>query len=243
MIGELFRLILFQPLFNVLIFFYSNIAFGDFGLAIIYLTILIKLVLYPFSLKAIRTQQALASLNPRMAELKERHKGNKEDLAKAMMALYKAEKVNPLSSIFLMLLQIPFLIAVYWAMQAGLNNTDFSALYPFVTKPERVNLSFLSVIDLGQKSIYLAFFAGITQYIQAKMLPVPKPSVQSKGSSDEAMASMMNKQMLYFMPVITVVIGSRLPSGLALYWAVSNILSSVQQYFLLRKYSRNDSPQ
>lgn len=238
MIGELFRLILFQPLFNVLIFFYSNIAFRDFGLAIIYLTILIKLVLYPFSLKAIKTQQVLASLNPRMAELKEKHKGNKEELAKAMMALYKEEKVNPLSSIFLMLLQIPFLIAVYWAMRAGLNNTDWSALYPFVPKPENLNLNFLSFINLGQKSIYLAVVAGGTQYIQAKLLPTPKPLVKSAGSTDEAVASMMNKQMLYFMPVITVVIGSRLPSGLALYWAVSNILSSVQQYFLLRKHSK-----
>src|SRR3989338_65550 len=111
--AELFNTILVQPLFNLLVFFYNLIPGHDLGMAIIVLTVVIKLVLYPLSRQSIRSQKALKDLQPKMDALKKQYKDNKEKQAKAMMELYKTEKVNPLSSCLPLLIQLPFLIAVF----------------------------------------------------------------------------------------------------------------------------------
>ncbi len=236
-IGVLFRIVLFQPLFNLLIFFYSTIALHNIGIAIIYLTVFIKIVLYPLSAKALKAQRALADINPKIALLKEKFKNDKEGLARATVTLYREEKINPFSSIGLLLVQIPFLIAVYMALTRGLGKADFSVLYPFIAHPESINYHLFGAFDLQVKNIYLAVIAGFTQFWQAKMMPMQTPSVHTKGSKDEELASVMNKQMLYFAPALTIFVAAKLPSGLALYWAVSNVLTILQQYILFRKYT------
>lgn len=239
MIGQLFKIALFEPLFNLLIFFYSTVAFQDMGLAIILLTIFIKIILYPLSLKALRSQQAMLGLNPKIAELKEKYASKKEELAKALVALYREEKVNPFSSILLIIFQIPFLIAVYMVFTSGLGNADLGLLYSFVQKPEHLNLDFLGIFNLKNKSIYFALAAAFTQFWQAKMFSVARPAAGGQGSKDEELTAIMNKQMIYFAPALTVIIGARLPSGLSLYWAVSNLLTIVQQYLLFRGKQKN----
>ncbi len=234
----LFNTIFYQPLFNLLVWFYNVIPGHDIGLAIVLLTILIKLILYPFSLQAIRAQKALAELQPKMEELKVKYKGQKEEMSKAMMALYKEHKVNPLSSCLPVLIQLPFLIAVYQVFIHGLSSQGLENLYSFVANPGHINSVSMGFLDLLKPNIILAVLAGAAQFWQTKMMPRAKPPEKVPGSKDEGMTAMMNKQMLYFMPLITVFIGATLPGGLTFYWFFTTLLTVVQQYFYFKKNNK-----
>lgn len=224
---------LYRPLFNLLIWLYDVIPGADIGFAIIALTVVVKLVLWPLTHASLKSQKMLQDLQPKLDALKEEHKDDKEALAKAMMELYKNEKVNPLSSCLPVLVQIPILIALYRVLSDGLHAESLSALYAFVHNPGSINAMFLGVLDLGQKSIPLAVLSGVFQFWQTRMLIArrpPKAVRGSEGSRDEDMLAGMNQSMLYFMPVMTAVIGASLPGGLTLYWVAINVISIIQQY-------------
>lgn len=232
---QLFHTIVYQPLFNALIFLYNVLPGHDMGVAIIVLTALIRLILWPLSQKAIASQKSMQGLQPKLAALKEQYKDEKQKLTQATMELYKNEKINPLSSCLPLLIQLPVLIAFYWALSDGLKSQKMDLLYPWVTNPGTVKTMAFGFLDLAQKSWPLAILAGAAQYWQTKMMPMQPPAIKTDGSKDEGMAAMMNKQMLYMMPIMTVVIGGGLPGGLTLYWFVSTLLTGLQQVWMFKK--------
>lgn len=232
---DLFYAVLYQPLLNILIFFYNVIPGHDIGGAIILLTVLIRLILWPLMGKSIKGQKAMQSLQPKIQALKEQYKDDKQKLAQATMELYKAEKINPLSSCLPLLIQMPILIALYWVLSAGLKSQKLDLLYPFITNPGTIKTMAFGFLDLAQKSWVLAILAGGAQYWQSKMLPMTPPAVKGEGSKDEGMAALMNKQMLYMMPLMTVIIGGTLPGGLTFYWFLSTALTGLQQVIMFRK--------
>jgi len=234
--GNIFITVFYQPILNLLIFLYNTAAFKDFGVAIILLTIVIKLILWPLGKQAIKSQKSLQDLQPKIEALKKQYADNKTELSKATMDIYKENKVNPFSSCLPLLVQLPFLWAVYRVFRDGVNN-KLDLVYPFINKPETINTIFLGFVNLAKPNIYLAVMAGLAQFIQAKMLITTKPVVKSEGSKDESMAAIMNKQMLYFMPAITIFIGISLPGGLTLYWFVLTALTALQQFITFRKKS------
>jgi YidC/Oxa1 family membrane protein insertase len=242
MIAYWFNLIFYQPIFNLLVFIYNIVPGHDIGIAIIILTILIRLILYPLSLKSIKSQKALQDIQPKLSALKEKYKDKKDELAQEMIKLYKEEKVNPLSSCLPLLVQLPFLIAVYKVFQSGLKSTSLNLLYPFVHNPEFINSVSLGFINLGEPSYVLAILAGLAQFWQSKMLITKKPPKGMPGSKDEAMTAMINKQMIYFMPLITIVIGVSLPGGLTLYWFVTTLLMALQQLYIFKKKKPAQAP-
>jgi len=230
-------------MYNLLVWIYTALPVEDIGIAIILLTVLIKIVLWPLTGKSLQGQKALQSIQPKMNELKKKYKDNKEMLSKEMMALYKAEKVNPASSCLPLLVQLPILIALYQVLLVGLNNGDRYRLYSFVTNPGTINEMFLGFIDLAHPAIWIAVLAGIAQYFQAKMLQAqrpPKALREKEGAKDEDMMATMNKSMLYFMPAITIVIGATFPGGLALYWLIVTLLSIFQQYLVFKNERETD---
>ena len=221
-------LIFYQPIFNLLIFLYNNIPVHDLGVAIIVLTLIIKLILFWPSKKAIESQKTLASLQPEIDELKEKYQDDKEKLGPEMMELYKKRKINPFSSCLPMLIQLPFLFAIYRVFFNGLTKDDaMSALYSFVANPGALNTVAFGFFDLSEKSFIVALMAGAAQFWQSKMMA-------SKKKSGGGAAGMAN-QMVYFMPIITIVIGSQFPAGLTFYWLITTLFSVAQQYFVLRK--------
>lgn len=239
MLGNLFHLILTQPLFNVLVFFYNTIAFNDFGLAIIFITVFIRLILWPMNQKAIKSQRELQDIQPKIKEVQNKYKDKKEEQAKALMELYKSNKVNPFGGCLPILVQLPILIALYSVFLNGLKPDYLSNLYSFISNPIIINPSFLGLFDLSSRSIILALVAGGLQFIQSKMI---LPKVDLKGApkrSDEAIAQMVSKQTLYFLPLITVVISWRLPAGLPLYWAVTTLFTIFQQSVIMRNWNKN----
>jgi YidC/Oxa1 family membrane protein insertase len=233
-----FTVIFYQPILNLLVWLYNIIPGHDIGVAIILLTVIIRTLLLPLSKKAIESQKSLQELQPKMEELKKQYEGDKEALGKATLELYRKNKINPFSSCLPILIQLPFLIAVYRVFVAGLNNTSLDLLYSFVYKPEIINTITFNFLDLSKPNWVLAILAGLAQFWQAKMMITRKPPAivrKDSGSADENMAAMMNKQMLYFMPALTIIIGVGLPGGLTLYWLVVTLFTAFQQVFIFNK--------
>ena len=117
MISSFFHLFFYNPIYNALVALVALIPGGDVGIAVILITIIIRLVLLPFSLSAVRTQRAMKILEPKIKELKEKHKGDKEKEALETLALYKEAQVNPFSSLLTVFIQIPVLLALYWVFR------------------------------------------------------------------------------------------------------------------------------
>lgn len=229
-----FNTILFQPLFNALVFLYNVIPGHDLGVAIIILTILVKFALFPLSYQSIKSQRALQELQPKLDALKKQYGKDREALARETMKLYKEEKVNPLSSCLPLLIQLPFLIAVYQVFINGLHAESLRWLYPFVQNPGSLQSTAFGFLDLAKASIALAVVTGAAQYLQTKMLATARPPKAMPGAKDEDMAAIMNRQMQIMMPAMTVIIGISLPSGLVLYWLATTLLTIGQQYFMFK---------
>lgn len=234
-----FHTILYQPLFNSLVLLYNYIPGHDFGIAIVFLTIIIRVILYPISVKSINSQTALQKLQPQIQELQKKYKNDKEKQAREVLDLYKREKINPFSGVLLALIQLPILIALYQVFWTGLDPKELVVLYNFVINPGQINPLFLTVIDLSKPSIIFAILAGLAQYFQTKMLlPQKKVGItEQKGGAD--FSHIMQKQMVYFAPIITVVILANLPSALGLYWTVGGLFSIIQQYLIFNKKDHN----
>lgn len=235
-----FNTILYQPLLNILILLYTYFPGHDFGIAIIILTLLIKIILSPTSLKAVRSQRILAELQPKIKEIQQKHKNDKAKQSQAMMEIYKKEKINPLSGCFPLLIQLPILIAMYQVFLRGLTPEALGeALYKFVPYPSSINLMFLGIIDLGQPNIFLALLAGILQFFQSKLSVSSTKIKKEQGkTSKKDFSSMMQNQMLYFFPVLTVFIVWKFGSIIGLYWIVSALFSIGEQY-IIRKQKVN----
>ena len=233
--GHLFYIILYQPILNALVVLYNIVPCPHFGVSILLLTLLIKLVLYPLTARSLKVQRQMQLLQPKINELQKKYKGQKEVLSKELMGLYKKEKVNPFSSCLPLLIQLPFLIAVYRVFIDGLKPAAISGLYTFVVSPGQLNTIAFGFLDLAAtKNWTLAILAGLAQYWQAKLSQTKKAVVHGPGTKDEDMAAAMSSQMLYIMPAMTVFISISLPAGLALYWLATTLLTIGQQYLILR---------
>jgi YidC/Oxa1 family membrane protein insertase len=250
LILSFFHIVLYQPLFNALIFLYEYIPGKDFGIAIIVLTVLIRLILYPSFVKAIKSQKILSELQPRIKEIQKKYKEDREKQGREIMELFKKEKINPLSGFLPILIQLPIIIALYRVFYTELGVEQLSAnLYAFMPSIEAVQTSFLGIIDLSKScvltidgaqeflwaNIVLVIIVGIVQFIQMKMV---MPKIAKQKDSDDKMAkmsNMMQKQMLYVFPIFAVVILFRIPSAIGLYWLVSALFSILQQHLIYSK--------
>lgn len=228
-----FNSVLYRPIFNALVLLYQYLPGHDFGVAIIVLTCAIRLLLYPSTLKSIRSQKALQEIQPKIKEIQEKFKDRKDEQAKAMMELYKREKINPLSGCLPLLIQLPILIALFWVLRNLTGNSDAvdsNLFYSFVSPPGKINTMFLGVLDLTIASPVLAVLAGIFQFFQTKM--ISSKNKAAKGKND--ISQMMQKQMLYFFPIFTILILWRLPSAIGLYWLTTSLFSIAQQHFAFK---------
>lgn len=234
MLSFIYTQILYRPLFNTLVLLYQTVSFHDFGIAIIILTVLIRLALYPLSRHSVESQKNMMTLQPEVKRLQEQYKDNKDEQMKRVMALYKEKKVNPFSGCVPILIQLPVIIVLYRVFLAGFNDTNLTALYPFIPNPGSLHHVFLGVVDLARKkNIILAACAGAMQFWQSKMMLNAQPKKQTTNNDD--FSTHMSKQMTYTMPVVTTVVAYSLPAGLALYWVVTTTVSVIQQRQVLRR--------
>ena len=227
------------PTFNFLRKYIDN-----FGIIILLLTILIKLLIFPFTYKSYHSQAKMKALKPEIDEINAKFGKDKPmDKQQATMALYKKAGVNPMGGCLPMLFQMPVLFAMFYVLRDGFDPASFRFLYSFISPPESINSVSLGFFDLSERSVVLALLAGGAQFWQSRMMTTKKPPKGvGEGAKDENLMAMMNKQMLYFMPVITVIIGMQFPAGLALYWFLSTLFTAIQQWLLFKKKKSDGGP-
>ena len=147
----LYHTFFFEPLYNALVFLFTLLPWADAGIIVILLTILVRLVLYPLSRKAVVTQVRMAEIGPELERIKEKYKDKAEEQARQTLALYREKKVNPFSGILVIIIQIPIILALYQIF-LHFPAVDKGILSSFVVAPEYINTTFLGLINIDGKS-------------------------------------------------------------------------------------------
>ncbi len=231
----------FDPIYNSLVFFIDVVRDGDVGVAIICTVVLVKTIILPISLKAARTQIAMREIEPKLADIKKKYKDQREVQAMKTMEIFREAKVNPFSSILLLFIQIPIVIALYFSVYSGggikLPDINTALLYSFIPTPEMVNMVFLGFMDITAKSLPLAAIAGFTQFIHTQLsLPSQKPrDPNAEPNFKDDFARSMHIQMKYVMPVLIFVVAYTISAAIALYFTVSNLMAIAQEYVVRHK--------
>jgi YidC/Oxa1 family membrane protein insertase len=240
MISYIWNIALYEPLLNALALLVSVIPGGDVGIAVIVLTIVVKLILLPLSHRSIESQAEMSMLQPELNKIKQSG-ASKEDQAKQTFELYKKHKVNPFSGCLLILIQIPIIFALYYVFYKGIGFQN-GYLYSFIKVPDNVNMIFLGIIDITKKSMVLAVLAGVSQYLQAHFTPKPAVSdSKADGSFSESFAKSMHLQMKYVFPFVVGFIAWTISGAVALYWITSNLFMVGQQLYVKKKeFSKPD---
>lgn len=236
----MFHTVFYTPLYNALIFLTSTLG-GSLGLAVIALTLLVKLVLAPLAHKSIVSQIEQKKLQPLIEDLKKKYPDQKEQ-SKKLMELYKEHKTNPFAGCLLIILQLPVIIALYQVFLSGAAIVP-ADLYSFVGAPETVRSMFLGLDMSAKGSILLALLAGISQFLQMHWSPAmqnPSPNlVQEKGDDkvdmQAKMAASMTRSMKYTMPIMITFFAYAVPGAVAMYWIISNIFMIGQERFVMMR--------
>lgn len=236
MIGQLWTTIILEPMINLLVLLYS-LLFNNFALAIVGLTILIRLITYPLTRKQLQSMKTMQQLGPKLQALQKKYEKNKEKLTEETMKLYKEHGVNPAGGCLPMLIQMPVWIGLYQSISQVLGETpeqlmnlsqhiyhSVPFLYEIARKAIPLNSRFLW-LDLARPDPYyiLSILVVATFWLQQKMSTV--------SSADPQQAS-MNQTMSIMMPLMFGFFTLQVSSGLAIYWIVSGVLGIIQQYFV-----------
>lgn len=239
---QLFRALISKPLFNTLVYLVHVLPHHSLGLAIIGLTLIVRLILFFPNQKAMSSQRELQKLQPKLNELKEKHKGNQQLIAQKTMELYKTHKINPMSSCWPILLQMPFLIGLYQIIQEGLAPHMEYFLYQF---QKGIDLSVVDTMFLGldlsvPNKWILPFLVGGAQFLAFRMSMVRQQKKQKKEGKvakkgDNPMAdqmAQMGKTMQWMMPIMIGIFTMILPAGVGIYWITSTVFGIGQQWLV-----------
>ncbi len=238
----LYTTFIYNPLYNGLVLLMNSARFApwiDAGMVVILFTIIVRLVLFPVSKKAARTQVLMKAVEPELAAIKERNKDDKQAQAVQTMALYKEKKINPFSSILLLFIQLPIIIALYRIFYStGFSTVHTELLYSWVSIPPAIGTHFLGLVDVTHKSAFLAFLAAVSQYFQIS-ISAPKPQARQEGAKlHEDLARNMQSQMKYVFPVMIFFISWNVAGALAIYWITSNLFMIAQELYIRRQIAK-----
>ncbi len=233
----LYHTFFFDPLYNALIILFRVLPWADAGIVVIILTVLVRLLLFPLSRKAVLTQIRMNQIAPDLEKIKENYKNNPEEQARKTLALYQEKKINPFSGIFVILIQLPIIFALY-RIFLHFSEINPELLYFFVQAPENINTLFIGMIDLSASSILLAMLAAISTYFQLHVsVQSQKPKSGGSNSFSDNLSRNMQSQMKYFFPVIVFLISYKISAAISLYWFVTNLFS-IGQEIVIRKHTK-----
>lgn len=229
--ADIWNLIILDPMLNGLIAL-SQYTFNNFGLAIIMLTVVIRLALMPLTYKQTQSTKVMQSLQPKLQEIQKKYARDQKKLQQEMMKVYKEAGMNPMGCLWPMLIQFPIWIALYQSIMQALAATPENLLmlsqhlynWEEVSHAIPLNENFLGLkLSQPDPSLILAILVGVTMWVQQKM--VTAPTTDPKQSQMSSMTTMMMPMMFAFFTL-------SFPSGLALYWVVSNVIGIVIQYIV-----------
>lgn len=235
---NIFKTLLVQPLTNLLFLIIAILPGHDFGVGVIAVTAIIRFALWPVFTKQLHSQKKMQQLQPEIAKIKAQAKGDKTKESQMLMQLYKEKEISPFSSCLPLIIQFPFLIALF----AVFNQTGagFDKILPLlyapiktlpyiqslIANPQNYQPTLFGIVSMAKPSIALAIIAGVTQFVQTKMI-TPKPE------KADAQTKAMNSMTLLF-PVVTVAIAWKMPAALPLYWTVTTLIAILQQWIIMR---------
>jgi YidC/Oxa1 family membrane protein insertase len=215
----------------------ATLPWFDVGVVVVIFTLIIKFLLFPLSKKAIHTQLVMKGVQKEIDEIKKNSKGNKQEEAVKIMALYKENKINPFSGFILVLIQLPIIISLYYVFfKGGLPNLDFNSLYSFTPIPTDIKMTFLGLINISKSNIIVAIFAAVSQFFQIRFtLPKVEPKKEGEKSDfKDELSRSMNMQMKYVLPVFVLVGAWTLPAVVGIYWITSNAFAIAQEIYMRR---------
>src|SRR3989344_4491559 len=212
MLSTFFNELLYRPLFNALVFLYDTIAANDLGVAIVILTVLIRVVLFPLFHLSTKSQLVMQALRPEIEAIQKNKKLDKQEQARALMTFYKERNVNPFSGFFLLFLQLPILIALY----------------------QEINYDFFGLLNLNERSTLMVGLAALAQFLQGRLALFKHKEGQEVSAQDK-----LARQMVFLGPLLTLVILYRMPAAVGLYWATTALFSVGQQYLIKRSLGKN----
>lgn len=230
--------VLVRPLFNLLVGITNVLPTHNVGLAIILVTLVVRLILLPPSLHQVRqmqrNQEKMKTVQEKLKDIKTKHKDDKTRQAEETMRLYREAGINPAAGCLPVLVQLPILLALYRVFLGGIGPDTFHYLYSFVSEPNQLQTVFLG-ISLTSPSLLLGVIAGLAQFVLMRFA-TPTTAPATPGAPDETaqMMQSMQRNMVYFFPVMTVFIALQLPAALALYWVASTVFASLQQWAFKR---------
>jgi len=241
MISGLFHAVIYDPLYNGLIFLVGVAPSHDVGLAVIALTIVVRVILLPLSRRAVETQIAMKKVAPEIEKIKEKFKDNREEQGKAIFALYKERGVHPFASFGLLLAQLPILFALYWIFaNGGLPELRPELLYSFVSAPAGISMEFFGVLNMAGHSIVLGVLAAATQFVYTRLSMGPrekKPAATAATASFSTdLARSFDLQARYVLPATFVFLSFIIPNAAMLYLVTSNTFMIAQEYLSGRRF-------
>ena len=243
LISNLWNTFLYEPIYNALIFIINDVTFGDVGLAIIIVTIIVKVILLPLTRKSVRSQVMMKKMEPELKKIKQDYP-NKEEQAKKTLELYKKYGTNPFSGCLVVLLQMPVIFALYYVFYRGLV-IDESLIYSFVQVPTHLSTNFLGLIELSEKSLFLGVLTGLTQFVQGYLSSPKKNKAEiikdkteikdNRSDFQGQLSESMQMNVRYILPIFIGFIAWKISAAVALYWTVSNIFTILQEWYVRRK--------
>lgn len=232
----MFASLFYNPLYNAMVAITSVVPAHNLALAIVIFTIIIKFILFPLSKRAVVTQMKIKLIEPELAAVKSKYKGDRKMEAEKTLELYKKNDLNLFSTIFLALLQIPIFIALALMFSRdAFSSINPEIVYSFVQIPTYIDQTLFSMM-INERSIFLGALAGILQFIQIQYsLPAyKKPENGAKPTFKDDLARSMNVQMRYVLPVIVFVTSLGFTASLSLYWIVSTLFTICQELYFRR---------
>jgi len=231
----LFNIFIYYPIVNILVLLYNTVALGDFGVAIIMLTIIVRLCLAPMSHKMLCQQATMQKIRPEMLEIQKKHKDNKEKQAALLMECYKKHKINPFYTFLVLLIQLPILWALFMVFTNGFNGQIAHILYPFISDPGVFNPISFGIINLNERNILFIALTAICQFIQIKL---SIPSLKKEKTNELKTFMPSGNTMGIMLALLTVVVLWGLPAAVAVYW-LTTTLFSIGQQFICNKSLKN----
>lgn len=231
----LYHTFFFDPLYNALIFIFKVFPWADAGIAVIILTILVRLIIFPLSKKATVTQAKMADAGPELEAIKEKYKDNPEEQTRRTLAFYREKRINPFSGILVILIQLPIIIALFQIFR-HFPEVNSAFLYTFVSAPSFIDTTFFGV-DVTGKSLVLAILAGISTYAQFQ-ITMRYQSAPKGASFGDNLARNIQTQAKYLLPVLMFFFAYQISGVIGLYFLITNLFSIGQEIFVRRRLAK-----
>lgn len=240
----MFETLLIKPLYNAFIFLVGVAPGGDVGIAIIVMTLIVRVVFYPAFAAQIRTTMGMQAVQGEIDQINKKYKDDSQERARQTMALYKEKNIRPFANFLALFIQLPILLALYFAFfREGLPQVAEHLLYPFVHVPAVIHTNFFGLINLLEPhNLILSFAVGVLQFFVARFSMARMPAPSADHPKERHMAHRMQKRMmLYVLPAIMAAVSYSLPAAVGLYFVTGSAFALCQEWFIKRQMAKNAS--